>query len=529
MPTKAPSTSLDTLAEWGSANLRRVIAIDSQSDAASSTLPSTEGQRRLSDDLRGFFEDLGWACEQDPSANLIAQLAATADRAEAPPLALMVHMDTSEGTRATAALVDVPAWDGGPLRFPANPSMVVSAEHYPSLCAFLGEDLIHGPGDAPIGLDDKLGMAELMTLAQLLDAEPTLPHGPLTLVFRPDEEIGRMEAVEGLAALLAERGVHHGYTVDGIDPFEVNVENFHAAAVEVHLDGRPLPPAPGLRVRELSLDLRGVKSHGATAKAEGYANATVLLLRALDVIRGAEVIPVGFCTDPAEEIRARVTLLLRAADTAGLDTLERALMDALRAEVEPRTWQGASVRVLSRRDAPSLPWTDAVPRLLDQLRTFLSAPGPTPVLSEDSAGRQGYSNPHALVEDGVGFTLHYRLRDFDEAALASRARHIREAAAADPEQRVRVVPQYRNLGPELARYPELVRWARAALAPLGVDREPTPIRGGTGVDPFLSRGVGVANLGTGYFAPESEKELTSRQSLARHALWLAHLVQVVAA
>ena len=52
-----------------------------------------------------------------------------------------------------------------------------------------------------------------------------------------------------------------------------------------------------------------------------------------------------------------------------------------------------------------------------------------------------------------------------------------------------------------------------------------PIRGGTGVDPFLDKGVAVANLGTGYFAPESEKELTSLQNLAGHARWLVALVQ----
>ena len=44
----------------------------------------------------------------------------------------------------------------------------------------------------------------------------------------------------------------------------------------------------------------------------------------------------------------------------------------------------------------------------------------------------------------------------------------------------------------------------------------------------IERNIPVANLGTGYFAPESEKELTSRQNIARHALWLAHLVQAIA-
>lgn len=84
------------------------------------------------------------------------------------------------------------------------------------------------------------------------------------------------------------------------------------------------------------------------------------------------------------------------------------------------------------------------------------------------------------------------------------------------------------MGPALAAYPELEEWATAAAVPLSAEVQRNPIRGGTGVDPFLQRGIPIANLGTGYFAPESEKELTSRQNIARHALWLTYLVQVVA-
>ena len=94
---------------------------------------------------------------------------------------------------------------------------------------------------------------------------------------------------------------------------------------------------------------------------------------------------------------------------------------------------------------------------------------------------------------------------------------------------LRISQQYVNMGPVLADYPELVDYATAALVPLGEPAVHAPIRGGTGVDPFLDQGIPVANLGTGYFAPESEKELTSRQNIARHALWLTYLVQAVAA
>ena len=84
------------------------------------------------------------------------------------------------------------------------------------------------------------------------------------------------------------------------------------------------------------------------------------------------------------------------------------------------------------------------------------------------------------------------------------------------------------MGPRLVDRPELVGWATEAARAVGQRAVVRPIRGGTGIDPFLDAGVAVGNLGTGYFAPESEKELTSLQQLARHARWLVALVQVAA-
>ncbi|MEY3014763.1 MAG: hypothetical protein RIT45_3498, partial [Pseudomonadota bacterium] len=116
-----------------------------------------------------------------------------------------------------------------------------------------------------------------------------------------------------------------------------------------------------------------------------------------------------------------------------------------------------------------------------------------------------------------------RLRDFDAALLAERSATVQTLAPAGA--RVELVDQYVNMGPQLADVPELVDLPMRAAEAIGVQAEVLPIRGGTGVDPFLDRGVYVANLGTGYFAPESEKEFTSTWQIAEHARWLLALVQ----
>ena len=524
-----PSQAAEELAQLGTMHLEQVIAIDSQSDEASETVPSTEGQRVLSDHLRRFFEGLGYTSEQDDSANLIVRVPATAGSETAPRLALMVHMDTSEGTEAVSALERVPAWDGSRVRYPQNDRLHVSADRYSATRDFVGEDLLHGPGRAPIGLDDKLGMCELMTLARVLQANPTVPHGELFLVFRPDEEIGRMAAVEGLADLLVAKGVSRGYTVDGIAPFEVNVENFNASRARVRVPSRYAEAGP----RRARLDLRvdGVKSHGATAKAEGYLNATLIVTRALQALAdsSAGIFPIGFETDTAGETSADVSFALHGADPSEVAAARDALLGALSEQTDPAGWRGACWEVVA--ETPIVDAPPSIEPVFDLIARFLEQPHPTPLLSEASEGAEGYSNPYAISAGaGGGCQLDFRLRDFDPAALRAREAHVVEVAAdcGLDDEAVTVTQQYINMGPALADYPELVEWAVAALEPLGHPARRYPIRGGTGVDPFLARGIGIANLGTGYFAPESEKELTSRQSIARHSLWLINLVQQVA-
>ncbi len=533
--THSPREDADILARWGTDNLTRVIAIDSQSNASSQSIPSSEGQRILSDHLRGFFTDLGYEVEQDDSANVIVTIPSNLPpSAEAPAVAMMVHLDTSEGTLAVPLLETTEAWDGGRIPYPQNDRLQITAANYPETTCFKGDDLLHGPGRYPIGLDDKLGMAELMTLAQLLKSNPEMRHGTLVLVFRPDEEIGRMAAVEGLAEELARRGVRYGYTIDGIEPFEINVENFNAAQAQVTIAGKPLDIGKRAALRVARFRIAGVNTHGATAKPEGHCNATVLWTRVVGKLadRG-DIWPVEFATNAQLECNAEVAFLLGGESPEALDATERALVAALEAEIEPHGWKGAYLEPLGSEpaDAAAAAPSDALVRIAGHLQTFLSSPFAAPLLAEDSEGFEGYSNPHAIAMTEGGASLRYRMRDFDPDVLVARQEHIRQACKASdiPDAALVIEEQYINMGPKMAAYPELVTWAEEALRAAGQEPVRRPIRGGTGVDPFLARDIPVANLGTGYFAPESEKEFTSRQNIARHALWLTHLVQVIAA
>ena len=239
----------------------------------------------------------------------------------------MIHLDTAPGTVAQTSLRQRPSWDGAALELPGNPSLVVSEETYPSLTSFRGQHLIHGPGDAPFGLDDKLGLTHLLSLATLLrggaEAEALLgavgaDFPPVWLVGRPDEEIGRDDALYGLAATLSAAGVTRGYTVDGIEAFEVNVANFFAGELSVAVPAAERAPLPeGI---PLALHLGGVNTHGATAKAEGHRGALRWLGELWAASKAAGVRLCAFTQDPGRECDGVLTLWapdLAAAARAG--------------------------------------------------------------------------------------------------------------------------------------------------------------------------------------------------------------------
>ena len=487
-------------------HLQVVVGIDSQSDESSETVPTTQGQRTLSDHIARTCRAQGAEVSQDECANVFAFVPGRGRGAARPPIALLVHLDTARGTHAVARLRRSPAWDGGPLHYPANPALQVSRANYPDTADFLGQELVHGDGTAPFGLDDKLGLSLCLTLLDRLCAGQIADHPPVLFVGRPDEEVGRNDALAGVVEVMVQRGVTRGYTVDGIQPFEVNIENFNAGhgTVRFPWEGAPAAGNPKIAVR-----VGGVNTHGATARAEGYRSA--VRFAAELGLQGISI--VGFCSDEERDCDGVMVVEGAEAEVAG----------ALDAVVGPHRSRGASWD----RQVTEAPRVDpAVSRALAFARDLLfDQPGFT-IQASSSSGRDGYSNPYRVVPEETGVRVDVRVRDFEESGLLARRAHL-EGLAARHGVSLEWDDQYVNMGPRLQAYPELVDWAMRAGQGLG-DVRPLPIRGGTGVDPFLEVGIPVANLGTGYFAPESEKELTSVEMMGRHALWMERLLGEIA-
>ncbi len=231
--------------------LVRYARIDSQSDETSPISPSTERQLVLS---RLLCEELTALGAEDVRLTDYGAVLATlpATEAAAPTIALLAHVDTAPQFNATGVKPIVHrAYDGGEIRFPDAPDLVLSPAGSPYLAERIGDDIVTASGTTLLGADDKAGVAIIMTAAAHLLANPDLPRGRVRLCFTPDEEIGR-----GVHAdLPRDLGAAVAYTLDGAERGEIVYETFSADKAVVRIEGVSIHPgnAKGRLVNALHL------------------------------------------------------------------------------------------------------------------------------------------------------------------------------------------------------------------------------------------------------------------------------------
>jgi tripeptide aminopeptidase len=214
--------------------LVRYARIDTQSDEASVTTPSTARQFTLLELLAGELRDIGARDVTLTSYGaVLATLPATV-AGDVPTVAFLAHVDTAPAFNATGVKPIVHHnYDGGDIILPDDPSQVLSPEQLPYLATKTGHDIVTASGTTLLGADNKAGVAIIMAAARRLLEDSSIGHGPIRICFTPDEEIGRGVHVELPGDLRADVA----YTVDGGEVGEIVYETFSADRAVVTIYG----------------------------------------------------------------------------------------------------------------------------------------------------------------------------------------------------------------------------------------------------------------------------------------------------
>ena len=207
------------------------VQVNTTAGQASVPKPSSAGQQQLLDCLAAELRTMGVRPVLRPGL-LIARLDATPGHEQAPCIGFIAHVDTSPEVSGEGVKPIVHrAYDGRDLELPDDPAVVLRAAEQPALARKIGHDIVTASGRTLLGADDKAGVAIVMTLAERL--ERGLPHGPVSIAFTTDEEIGHGADGFDLAAF----GAVAAYTLDGGEAGEIEAENFHADGVTVTFTG----------------------------------------------------------------------------------------------------------------------------------------------------------------------------------------------------------------------------------------------------------------------------------------------------
>ena len=166
------------------------VKVFTPSDENGTPNPSSACQFDLAELLVKELKELGITdAYVDEFCYVYAHLPATPGYEQAPKLGLIADMDTvSDFCSHPANPVITENYDGGELALGTS-GRTLSPQMFPHLTSLKGRTLITTDGTTILGADDKAGIAEIMTVAELLIKE-NIPHGTICITFTPDEEIG---------------------------------------------------------------------------------------------------------------------------------------------------------------------------------------------------------------------------------------------------------------------------------------------------------------------------------------------------
>lgn len=213
----------------------KYVQIDTTADPNSTSFPSSLKQKDLGKVLFEELKNLNLQdIEMDEWGYVFATIPSNSENPNLPTICFCSHMDTAPDCSGTNVKPIVHRnYSGVPIILPDDETQIITTDKHPYLKEKIGDDIITASGLTLLGADDKAGIAIIMDLAQFLVNNPQIKHGPIRVLFTPDEEVGR--GVEHLD--MKKLNADYAYTLDGAKLGEIEDESFSADAVKVTIHG----------------------------------------------------------------------------------------------------------------------------------------------------------------------------------------------------------------------------------------------------------------------------------------------------
>lgn len=212
----------------------KYVQIDTQSDPNSTEFPSTAKQKNLGKLLVEELHELGISnAHMDSNGYVYANIPGNT-KIPMPGIFFCSHMDTSPDCSGKNVKPIVHEnYQGQDLVLPDDPKVIIKMSEHPDLAEQIGNDIITASGKTLLGADNKAGIAEIMDAVAFIQQHPEIPHVPITVVFTPDEEVGRGTDHIDLTKINAS----FGYTLDGEKRGHLENETFSADGAKLEIFG----------------------------------------------------------------------------------------------------------------------------------------------------------------------------------------------------------------------------------------------------------------------------------------------------
>lgn len=213
----------------------RYVSYETTSDESSETCPSTANQKALG---AAIVEEMHSMGIQDARMDENGYVYGTVPGDPSlPTVGLIAHMDTAPDASGANIQARIVEYTGGDILLNGEKGIYLRETDYESLKRNHGKHLIVTDGTTLLGADDKAGVAEILTAAEILLTQGG-NHATLKIGFTPDEEIGRGADKFDIQGF----GADYAYTADGGTVGEIEYENFNAASACVTFHGLNIHP-----------------------------------------------------------------------------------------------------------------------------------------------------------------------------------------------------------------------------------------------------------------------------------------------